>query len=184
VKNGSNRTIQYRDYVAGWLDSSIHDFLPHIPRTSTKLKFALITSLDSDLFPAKLLDKSPELKAIATKAQKLGDGFIVPTSLILKVNDEVFHGFDEVWFFPSDKISPKPKTAGLVGPNRADQTKLDKLGSWIAANECSLGLGDGDGLNIVVNARGLAACLLACSLSQSQPLTGGEEEEEALKCAV
>jgi hypothetical protein len=81
-----------------------------------------------------------------------------------------------VWFFPHDKISPKPKIAWLVGPNRIDQTNLNKIGSWITENECSLAMGDGDGLNFIVKAHGLVKYMLAYSMSQPQPVAGGEEE--------
>jgi len=182
MKNGSgNGMIHYKDYVAGWLDSSISDFLAHFPSGSKTLSVALVTSLDSDLSPSKLLVDSPELKFIATKAKPLGKGFMVSTSLILNSATEVFHGFDEVWFFPHTKIAAKPPTAWLVGPNRITQAKLDKLGSWMASNECSLALGDGDGLNFIVKARGLAKYLLALSMSQSQPESGGEEEQVEAK---
>src|ERR1700731_4548872 len=93
MKNGSNGFIHFKDYVAGWLDSSISDFLMQFPRTSEKLKYALITSLDSDTTPSKLLSKSPELRPLAKEAKPLGDGFIVPAPLILKADTAIFYGF-------------------------------------------------------------------------------------------
>jgi hypothetical protein len=176
MKNGTNSMVYFEDYVAGWLDSSIGDFLRQLPRTSEKLKYALITSLDSDATPSKLLGKSPELKPIAKEAKPLGDGFIVPTSLILKGDATIFYGFDEVWFFPDDKIGAKPKSAWVVGPNRLDQSSLNEFGSWLRTNRCSLALGDGDGLNFIVKARGLVKYLLAYSIFQPEPEWGGEEE--------
>ncbi len=180
MKNSDNSMIHYKDYVAGWLDSSIGDFLASIPRTSTRMNFALITSLDSDLHPSKLLDASPELKSLGKAAKPLGSGVLVPTSLILKAEVEIFYGFDEVWFFPHDDVTPKPHTAWLVGPNRIDQNKLDKLGSWLVRNDCSLALGDGGGLNFLVKARGLVKYLLAYSLLQPEPETGGEETADKI----
>jgi hypothetical protein len=176
VKNGDNSMIHYKDYVAGWMDISISDFMASFPRTSTRMDFALITSLDSDLYPSKLLETSPELKSLGKAAKPRGSGVLVPTSLILKADVQIFYGFDEVWFFPHGEITPKPHTAWLVGPNRIDQKKLDILGSWFVRNECSLALGDGDGLNFLVKARGLVKYLLAYSMLQPEPETGGEEE--------
>ena len=178
MKNGRNSTIHYRDYVAGWLDSSISDFLAHFPRPSRTMDFALVTALDSDLSPAKLLAQSPQLESIAANATTLGDGFIVPTSAILTAT-KIFFGFDEVWFFPHRDIAPKPEGAWLVGPRRIDQPKLDTLGPWMAGNECSLALGDGDGLNLVVKARGFLKHLLGYSIHQREPTNGGEEESVA-----
>jgi hypothetical protein len=181
MRDGNNGMVHYRDYVAGWLDSSISDFLAFCPRTSARMNFALITSLDSDLSPSKLLDRSPELKSLGKAAKPLGSGIMVPTAQILKADARVFYGFDEVWFFPHENVTPKPQTAWIVGPNRIDQVKLNNLGSWISANDCSLALGDGDGLNFIVKARGLMKYLLGCSIAQPQPQTGGEEEvEEAI----
>ena len=163
--------VHYEDYVAGWLDSSIHEFLEVFPASSKKMDYALITCLDSNLNPATLLHKSPELKPLAPMAQLLGRGLLVPTKALLEVNsrNQLFFGFDELWFFPSEPIEPKPASAWLVGPSRVEQTKLDKLGKWISSNACSLGLGDGDGLNFVVKARGLVRHLLVHSMGQPPP---------------
>ncbi|MBV9122225.1 MAG: hypothetical protein JO112_02550 [Planctomycetes bacterium] len=166
-------------FVPGWLDSSIHAFLEHFPRTSAKMDFALITCLDSHLDPAALLRKSPELKSIAGEAKPLKTGILLPTARMLEAeaHKQIFFGFDEIWFFPHEKIKPKPESAWLVGPQRVDQKKLDQLGPWMADNDCALGLGDGDGLNLIVKARGLVKYLIACSMSQPQPTTGGKVEK-------
>jgi hypothetical protein len=173
----NNGMIKYKDYVAGWIDSSISEFLEFFPKTSARMDFALITSLDSDLSPRDLLSKSPELKPLQKNAKPIGSGVLVPTSLILGAAKEIFYGFDEVWFFPKDRITPRPQIAWLVGPNRISQPKLDELGEWIVDNDCTLGLGDGDGLNFLVKAHGLVKYLLAYSIHQPEPKTGGEEED-------
>ena len=178
MRNGDNGMIHYKDYVAGWMDSSIGDFLASFPRTSKRMDFALITSLDSDLYPSKMLGTSPELKSLGNAVKPLGSGVLIPTSYILKADVEIFYGFDEVWFFPHENLTPKPDTAWLVGPNRINQKALDELGSWLVRNECSLALGDGDGLNFLAKARGLVKYLLAYSMLQPEPETGGEEEVE------
>jgi hypothetical protein len=178
MRDGNDKLVHYKDYVAGWLDSSIHDFLAHFPRASKRMDFALITSLDSNLTPSALLGKSPELKSISHVAKPLKAGILVPTAQMLEADasNQIFFGFDEVWFFSDFKIEAKPDLAWLVGPNRIDQTKLNKLGSWMTNNGCSLALGDGDGLNFIAKARGLVKYLIAYSMSQPQPTTGGEVE--------
>ena len=45
------KMIHYKSYVAGWLDSSIHDVLDALPRSSKATSFGLITCLDSNLEP-------------------------------------------------------------------------------------------------------------------------------------
>jgi len=135
------------------------------------MRYALITCLDSNLKPASLLKKGVELGPLADAARPIGNGLLVPTWLLLQVcsHNQLFFGFDEVWFFPRIITEPKPNTAWLVGPARIDQSKLDGLGGWMADNSCSLALGDGEGLNFIVRARGLAKHLLGYSVDQPRP---------------
>ncbi len=167
----SARIVAYKDYVAGWLDSTIHDFLEMLAPTAGSTKYALITCLDSNSHPAALLDKSPELRPIASKVETLGTGLLLPTELLLEADAEsrIFFGFDEVWFFPHRSIRPKPLSLSLVGPARLDQARLRKLGKWMTDNSCSLALGGGEGLNFAVRAHGLVKSLLGCSIEQPEP---------------
>ena len=176
--NGS--IVHYNGYVAGWFDSSVRDFLEHFPRNSESTKFALITSLDSNLAPSELLREGTILGSVANGARVLKKGIILPTAQLLEADarDPIFFGFDEVWFFPDDDIKPKPNSAWLVGPRRIDQGKLERLGPWMEENACSMAIGDGDGLNIVVKAKGLTRHLIAYSMYQPQPTTGGEEARQ------
>jgi hypothetical protein len=163
--------LQHKEYVAGWLDSSIHDFLAVFPYGSKATAFALITCLDSDLNPRSLLKKSPALKAALNDAKPLKNGLLLPSKLFREASfcDQVFFGFDEIWFFPGDEIEPKPESAWIVGPKRIDQAKLKELGDWMVKNGCSLALGDGDGMNVIVKAHGLVKYLIAHSMSQPEP---------------
>ena len=158
--------VHYNGYVAGWLDSSIVDFLTDFPRNSESAAYALITRLDSDPDPAALLKKYPELDA-ANGVKALKKGVVLPSKLLHKasIRSRLFVGFDEIWFFPSPEIEPKP-VSGIVGPNRIDQETLAALGYWMEANGCSLALGDGGGLNLIVKAYGLVKHVVAQTLSQ------------------
>lgn len=160
--------MSVRGYVAGWLDSSIHDFLEVLSPRGADTKYALITCLDSNPNPASLRAASPELKRITSKLKILGNGLLLPTKLLLETesSNPIFFGFDEVWFFPSKDIGPKPSAGSLVGPARLDQARLRMLGKWMADNSCSLGLGGGEGLNFVVRAQGLTGFLLGHTLGQ------------------
>ncbi len=163
--------VHYQHYVAGWFDSSVHDFLGVLPANSRSMKYALITCIDSNCDLRSLLDKSPELKRIESAARSVARGLLLPTKLLIEadLHSQVFFGFDEIWFFPSERVQPKPESVSLVGPARIDQAKLDKLGKWMSHNSCSLALGDGEGLNFIAKARGLVAYLLGHSREQPQP---------------
>jgi hypothetical protein len=149
-------------YIAGSLDSSIHEFLGELPRTSKESKSAVITCLDSNPRPASLLKKSPELKSLARTAHRLGNGLLLSTRRLLEVESRhrLFFGFDEIWFFASKPTQPKPTSLSLVGPAKIDHRKLRRICAWMSENSCSLGLGDGDGLNFIVKIPGLLRHLL------------------------
>jgi hypothetical protein len=165
----SPRIISYRNYVAGWLDSTVHDFLVDFsPNASAK--YALITCLDSNPKPAALLEKSPELKPLADQAMILGTGLLLPSEVLLLAESDassrVFFGFDEIWFFPSKRIQPKPSGVTLQGPARLTQGMFNRLAAWMSDNSCSLALGGGEGLNFAVRARGFGKYLLGYSIGQ------------------
>src|SRR6516164_8266681 len=105
--------VSYEHYVAGWLDSSIHDFLEAFPPPLGSMKYALITCLDSNLKPGSLLNESPELRSLASEARSLRGGVLLPTKVLLEANArcQLFLGFDEIWFFPDEIHKPKPNSA-------------------------------------------------------------------------
>jgi hypothetical protein len=165
----STKIVSYEKYVAGWLDSSIHDFLDVLP-SGDSTKYALITCIDSNLDPASLRNSSPELKSIASKTEVVGKGLLLPTKLLLEADStkRILFGFDELWFFPEKSVRPKPPSVCLVGPARLNRARLGKVGKWMAENSCSLGLGGGEGLNFVVRAQGLVKVLLGYSIEQPE----------------
>jgi hypothetical protein len=165
------KMVHYNDYVAGWLESSIQDFLSVFPRNSESADYALITCLDSNTDIGSLLKKNAGLRVAMNGVATLKKGLLLPTKLLHNANlrTRLFVGFDEIWFFPRAKIEPKPESASIVGPHRIEQEILDKLGHWMGANGCSLALGDGAGLNIIVKAQGLMKHVIAHSLSQPEP---------------
>ncbi len=168
MRNGHATIIQYKGFVAGWLDSSVADFLAQIEQPPPSMSFALITCLDSDPEPASLLKKSRELRSLAQSARPLGNGLLLPTERLLEANSRscFFFGFDEIWFFPSNRVEPKSASSSIVGPKRVTQLKMNRLGRWMKNNQCSLGLGDGEGLNVVVETGDMLKYLIGHSLSQ------------------
>src|ERR1700730_3696747 len=96
------KMVHYEEYVAGWLDSSVHDSLGVLPANSRNAKYALITCIDSNVGVRSLLDKSPELKRIECAARSIENGLLLPTKLLIEADlqSQIFFGFDEIWFFP------------------------------------------------------------------------------------
>jgi hypothetical protein len=166
----SSRILSQEGYVAGWLDSSVHDFLEVLSPRAQSTKYALVTCLDSNSKPASLLDRSPELKAHADAFETVGSGLLIPTAKLIEIEGDqrILFGFDELWFFRHRDIEPKPNSASIVGPARLDKARLAKLGKWIKASECTMGLGGGEGLNFVVRAHGLARTILGFSIEQPE----------------
>src|SRR5437016_1477234 len=183
----NNKLVQHGKYVAGWLDSSIHDFLDAFtPSASTA--FALVACLDSNLEPASLLQTWPALQGVKSKVKPLGQALLLPAKELqeIRAQNELYLGFDEVWFFPTGDIKAKPQSSWIVGPRRIDEAKLRELGDWMSANGCSLALGDGDGLNVIVKAQGLVKYLIGHSLSQPEPAmptTAVVDEERAVSAS-
>jgi hypothetical protein len=176
-KERKNSVVEYKPYVAGWLQSSVEDFLALFPQKSEGATYALITCMDSNTDPGSLFRRDASLRSALNGATTVKKGLLVPSSVLHKpgVRSKLFVGFDEIWFFPTPEIEPKPASASIVGPRRINQQTLDKLGAWMTANDCSLALGDGEGLNFIVKAQGLAKYLIAHSLLQpgpSSPLSG------------
>jgi hypothetical protein len=163
-------------YIAGWLNSSIHEFFEASAPAFSGGDFALITSIDSNTDLASLSGGAPELMPLLAEARPLGRGLLLPAKRLLEIDsrDQVFFGFDEVWFFPDQRVQPKPESLWLVGPARVDQMTLNKLADWMKANACLLALGDGEGLNFIAKARGVVRHLLGHSNSQPPPSPGAD----------
>ena len=160
-------------YTAGWLDSSIHDFLKDMPRPFPSIRFALITCLDSGDDLPQAVERSESLRALKDELgiNILGKGLLVPTKRLLDVErrQRLFFGFDEVWFFPKRPLEPKPNSVSLVGPDRIDLDALKEAVPWMERTSCTMGFGDGTGLNFTAKAHGLVHYLLAHSASQPAP---------------
>jgi hypothetical protein len=150
-------------FSVGWIDSSIHDVVARLPLTPPRsLTYALITSLDSSTELASVWHSSRHLAALRDDAVPVGSAILIQTRKLLNASREarLFFGYDEIWFFPARPSSPPPASGTLVGPHRV-ATLGKPLRNWLVRSGCSLGLGDGTGLNFCVRASGAAQALLA-----------------------
>lgn len=112
--------------------------------------FLLITSLDSEIevFKSHIGTK---IRDLVPSCSPLGRGLILPGQSIAKAHStlRLFNGFDELWCF-SEMPSEAMIFASIVSPVDVHIDGIpSELHGWIARTKCELGLGDGDGLNIV-----------------------------------
>lgn len=147
-----------QQYAVGWIDSSVHAFLEDIESPPASMHYALITGLDSCFDLPPLVSSSPALQQLSSKIQLVGEGLMVKTSHLLSAERQrrLFFGFDEVWFFAKPVFDPKPNGVCITGPATLPEKVPDKLANWMLSNKCSLGLGDGTGLNFVAKLQGIA----------------------------
>ena len=145
------------EYIAGWIDTSIHDFLSEIIRPSPSMAYTLISALDSSFNVSSFVERSKHLQSLTGECKRVGNGLLVKTDKLLKAEHKsrIFFGFDEVWFFPDIKVIPKPDWLTIVGPHRINTSSMLELIEWMQAGRCSFGLGDGIGMNYCLKARGI-----------------------------
>lgn len=69
--------------------------------------------------------------------------------------EKLFYGFDEVWFMEENPFEyegfPKPEDCSITTPGIIDDEKMDLLQCWMTNNKVILGLGDGVGMNFILN---------------------------------
>jgi hypothetical protein len=162
-------------YFAGWIDTTIHDFLCSMGPSSLGSQYAFITCVDSSPDMASLLTKSKHLKALARRAEIHMGGLLVPTGYLRmrEMDTQMFYGFDEIWFCRRRPTSRKPKTISITGPARITGRAMPKIAAWMQENTVSLGLGDGTGMNFCVRVLGLAKGI-AEAFTETASLTADE----------
>jgi len=135
--------------LVGWLDSSLGAILERDSNALARFAFAYVTCIDSNTD----LRKVGSVQAIVVEheaARYLGDGFVVPGSLVSHVarRFNLFVGFDEVWCFNTTPRYEKPASMSIVGPARlSKETEPHGLREWMLTSRCELGVGDGVGMN-------------------------------------
>jgi hypothetical protein len=113
------------------------------------MEYALITCLDSNFDVKSLARTSKHLDCVRIKAEFVGKGVMLATRNLLGAErrGRIFYGFDEVWFSPRPFTHPKPPGLVITGPNKPSAELEDKSLRWLDATGCTLGLGDGTGMN-------------------------------------
>ena len=138
----------------GWLrDTSIGKLMQSDAPYLSECEFALVTSIDS----------TSNLRTITTvdtiiqrypKSRYLGSGVVLPTARLPEVTNEfkLFTGFDEVWFFREDPHWEPPTGLSIVSPLNLEEDEVPPVVfDWMKISNCTLGLGDGIGLNFATS---------------------------------
>jgi len=138
-----------RDYVAGWLNTSIAAIVEEGLLDSCN--WVLVTSLDSitDLAETGI---GARVLAIDPHCTRIDRHLAVPGRMIRHAAKalNMFCGFDEVWCFDTLPQIAKPPSASIVSPFDARQEAASfPIESWLKQTQCVLGLGDGMGLNFI-----------------------------------
>lgn len=156
--------------TVGWLEGSLKLLVYKDVALFGRLPIALLTSVDSttklssSAIGQMIIEHYPQCKF-------LGDGIIIPDGSIVDIAKSLnlFHGFDEVWFFDAEPSLPKPKEVSLVAPLNLNSNVLTSaLSYWMQETACKLGLGDGIGLNYVTFDEKIAKDIETTLMSESE----------------
>jgi hypothetical protein len=133
--------------TSGWLHGcSLPSFVREHAAVLAEIPFAVVTMADSSAEVSQMPWASPWTNS----AQRSTSSALVVSAaslVAIAVEEEVFYGFDEVWF----SVSPHPlwpQPGMLVAPRQLVESPLDPAEAS-AATHMLLGLGDGYGLNFV-----------------------------------
>lgn len=160
------------EYTSGWIDTTIHDFLSAMS-ASPASRYALITCLDSCFALAPIADANPQLQELKRrgKLQVIGDSISLATRDLLAIQRQrrLFFGFDELWFGSHVAKSPKPADLVITGPERITDAMLSALAGWMESSHCSIGLGDGVGMNFCAKLTGATRRLVDAFAETAMP---------------
>jgi hypothetical protein len=150
------------EYMVGWIDTTIHGFLLEVEEPTSSMAYALVTCLDSSFEVTSMLEQSKQLSGLKGKCHPVGQGILLTTRQLLAAerHNRLFFGFDEVWFFPTSEVEPKPESLVLTGPEKVSPHEIEQYSEWMRSSNCSLGLGDGAGMNFCLRIRGAARYIL------------------------
>ncbi len=164
------------EYLTGWINTTIHDFLEEIAEPISSMEYALVTYLDSSPEVASIFDKSEQWTGLRGKYRAVGAGALLKTRQLLAAQRRrrIFFGFDEVWFFPGSAISSKPESFVITAPCSLEAEQIGRHSEWLVSNKCSLGIGDGEGMNYCLRIRGPARYVIQ-AINEGHPhaLDGG-----------
>ncbi|HEX7377140.1 MAG TPA: hypothetical protein VF278_08505 [Pirellulales bacterium] len=146
-------------YTVGWIGTTVHEFLSEIG-SAPLIAYSLVTCLDSSYDLAPIVERNPTLRDLHHRGELtlLGNGFFLKTRRLMAIDrsSRLFFGFDELWLCSKAPARAKPENLFITGPDRISDQALAPLSDWMHLNHCSLGLGDGTGMNFCAKLTGIA----------------------------
>ena len=135
-----------------WLpDETVRTFLDKHYREFQVLPFLMVTSIDSDKRPGLMPWAERRIRSDPTWSISTVPLVLSGSRIVEMIEDPtLFTGFDEIWVLPSPVATEPPSDALLVSPRRLARALPSSIEQWVRASNALLGLGDGDGLNVVV----------------------------------
>ena len=137
------------------------------PDPFLRFRFVVFTCIDSNPNVAELKSVTGPLLEAGCELKAFGFALQVKMSRdALNVTINTFTGYDEIWFFdaePHRVDQPPTITSERELTDTTDEFNvetLNKLPDWMDASGCTVGLGDGGGLNYVATKSWIdAGCL-------------------------
>lgn len=149
---------------ARWLASlDIPAVLRPILTSRPDLQYALVSVIDSTPGVGNLPSLVPLLKELGASFRCLDGDVVLDVATLLELVEQhdFLTGFDEVWLCAEIPESSKPGPLRITSDTPLSGEPPAGLAKWMRASGCLVGLGDGDGLNVVTFDRALAVALHA-----------------------
>ena len=137
---------------AGRLNTSIPVLLGRVPALLSQFPFALITCIDSSRDLRELRSGNEIVTSFGGSSFLEGALATTGDTLLALIEQcNVFNGFDEVWLFPNAPSKSIPAGIWITAPLEITKEMPSGLPEWMNQSGCSLGIGDGIGLNYITS---------------------------------
>jgi hypothetical protein len=111
----------------------------------------LITCIDSHRQVTGIERLTSALAGAGARSTAVGDAVALDATVLPRLLEDegLFTGFDGLWFFPADPIVTPPARVHITAEAPIGRQDARRLAPWVFRSGAQLGLGDGDGLNVV-----------------------------------
>lgn len=145
-----------------WLPSlAIPDVLSTVLAAEANAKYVLVTVIDSTPQVRQLPSIVPLLDQLGMFYRAVDDDVVIKAAdLSALVNrHHILSGFDEIWLCRDIPRAGKPVTFQITSDVPFGNDPPAGLLNWMLASTCTVGLGDGDGLNLATTEQTVAVAL-------------------------